>query len=156
MNKKKHFFLELVYEPKYIPIWHLPSKLYHWGHARLIILKSWKKCVIYHIATTKDQMVASSSLSQLVAHVWIFRLFMKGKFDAYVLWPLTKRVQNWIVDRSTAHNFTVCKLNTVLCIYNFDKEVIRKENKKGDTLFRPNQCQNLFFKPLEASMIIAP
>ena len=32
---------------------------------------------------------------------------MKGKFDAYVLWPLAKIVQNWIVDRSTAHNFMV-------------------------------------------------
>ena len=29
--------------------------------------------------------VASSSLSQLVAYPRIFRLFMKGKFDAYVL-----------------------------------------------------------------------
>ena len=44
----------------------------------------------------------------------IFRLFMKGKFDAYVLWPLAKRVQNWIVDRSTARGFTVFKLK-----YNF-------------------------------------
>ena len=32
---------------------------------------------------------------------------MKGKFDAYVLWPLAKRVQNWIVDRSNARDFTV-------------------------------------------------
>ena len=32
---------------------------------------------------------------------------MKGKFDAYVLWPLDKMVQNWIVVRSTARNFTV-------------------------------------------------
>ena len=39
--------------------------------------------------------VASSSLSRLVAHFWIFRLFMKGKFDAYVLWPFAKRVKNW-------------------------------------------------------------
>ena len=31
--------------------------------------------------------VPSSSLSWLVA--WIFRMFMKGKFDAYVLWPLS-------------------------------------------------------------------
>ena len=29
--------------------------------------------------------VASSRLSRLVAHFWIFRLLMKGKFDAYVL-----------------------------------------------------------------------
>ena len=32
---------------------------------------------------------------------------MKGKFDAYVLWSLAKGVQNWIVDRSTARDFTV-------------------------------------------------
>ena len=29
--------------------------------------------------------VASSRLSRLVAHFWIFRLLMKAKFDAYVL-----------------------------------------------------------------------
>ena len=28
--------------------------------------------------------VASSALFRLVAHFWIFRLFMKGKFDAYL------------------------------------------------------------------------
>ena len=32
---------------------------------------------------------------------------MKGKFDAYVLCPLTQSVQNWIVDWSTARDFTV-------------------------------------------------
>ena len=40
------------------------------------------------IPLTADDMyrkVASSSLSWLVAHFWVFRLFMKGKFDAYVL-----------------------------------------------------------------------
>ena len=36
--------------------------------------------------------VASSRLSRLVAHFWIFRLLMKGKFDAHVLWPLAQRV----------------------------------------------------------------
>ena len=57
----------------------------------------------------KYRKVTSSSLSRLVAHFWIFRLFMKGNFDAYVLWPLAKRVKNWIVDRSTACDFTVFK-----------------------------------------------
>ena len=52
--------------------------------------------------------VASSSMSWLVAHLRIFRMLMKGKFDAYVLWPLAKKFQNWIVDRSTAREFTVC------------------------------------------------
>ena len=32
---------------------------------------------------------------------------MKGKFDAYVLWPLAQKFQNWMVDRSTARDFTV-------------------------------------------------
>ena len=32
---------------------------------------------------------------------------MKGKFNAYVLWPLAKRVQNLIVNRYTARDFTV-------------------------------------------------
>ena len=35
---------------------------------------------------------------------------MKGKFDAYALWPLAKKFQNWIVDRSTARNFTVFEM----------------------------------------------
>ena len=56
---------------------------------------------------SNNRKVASSRLSWLVAHSSIFRLFMKGKFDAYVLWPLAERVQNWIVDQSIAHNFTV-------------------------------------------------
>ena len=30
---------------------------------------------------------------------------MKGKFNTYVLWPLAKRVQNWIVDWSTEVRF---------------------------------------------------
>ena len=51
--------------------------------------------------------VASSSLSWLVAHFQIFISLMKGKFDAYVLWPLVKKFQNWIVDQSTACEFTV-------------------------------------------------
>ena len=38
-----------------------------------------------NILTPTYRKVASSRLSQLVAHLRIFRLFMKGKFDAYVL-----------------------------------------------------------------------
>ena len=36
----------------------------------------------------------SYSIETLVAQPSIFRLFMKGKFDAYVLWPLAQKVQN--------------------------------------------------------------
>ena len=35
--------------------------------------------------------VGSSKLSWLVPHLRIFRLFMKGKLDAYVLWPLAQK-----------------------------------------------------------------
>ena len=51
--------------------------------------------------------VVSSRLFWLVAHLRIFRLFMKGKFDAYVLRPLAKLIQNWIINQSTARDFTV-------------------------------------------------
>ena len=51
--------------------------------------------------------VASSGLSRLVAHFHIFRLFMKGNFDALYCDRLDKMDQNWIVDQSTARNFTV-------------------------------------------------
>ena len=60
----------------------------------------------------KYRKVASSILSWLVAHSRIFRLFMKGKFDAYLLWSLAKTVQNWIVDRSTARDFTICEIQS--------------------------------------------
>jgi hypothetical protein len=38
---------------------------------------------------------------------------MKAKFDAYVLWPLERSIQNWIVDWSTARNFMVGSLLAV-------------------------------------------
>ena len=56
--------------------------------------------------------VASSSLSWLVAHFQIFSWLMKEKFHAYVLWPLAKKFQNWIVDRSTPSNFNPVKHGT--------------------------------------------
>ena len=63
-----------------------------------------KYCVLNYgsIYTAKSRAV----VFWLVAHLEIFRLFMKAKFDAYVLWPLA-RVQNWIEERSTARNFAV-------------------------------------------------
>ena len=61
------------------------------------------------MSSKKDyRKVPSSRLSWLVAHPRIFRLFMKGNFKAYVLWPMDKMVQNWIVDQSTARDFTIC------------------------------------------------
>ena len=48
--------------------------------------------------------VISSKLSRLVTNPRIFRLFMKGNFDPYVLCHLAKKVQNWKVDWSSAHD----------------------------------------------------
>ena len=58
--------------------------------------------------------VESSRLSQLVAHPSTFRMFMKGKFDAYVLWPLTKCFYNWIVNRSTPLDLQYIKLKRLI------------------------------------------
>ena len=48
---------------------------------------------------------------------------MPRKFDAYVLWPLTKRAQNWIVDQYTACHFTVIKedfrVNIILLTFRY-------------------------------------
>ena len=41
--------------------------------------------MVLFLDVTKRLKVAISRLSQLVAHSRIFRLFMKGKFDPYVL-----------------------------------------------------------------------
>ena len=35
--------------------------------------------------------VVSSNTSRLEAHVCIYRLLMKGIFDAYVMWPFDKK-----------------------------------------------------------------
>ena len=69
------------------------------------LLSHLTRCFFQLLGAIEYHKVASSSLSRLVAHFKIFRRLMKGKSDAYVLWPLAKNF-NWIVDRSTAHNFT--------------------------------------------------
>ena len=62
----------------------------------LIVRKATSKYIYVRIISTGHQMtnlvssfeyrkVASSRLSRLVAHLRLFRLFMKGKFDGYVL-----------------------------------------------------------------------
>ena len=69
--------------------------------------------------TVKSRAVACLGL---VAYFWIFRLFMKGKFDAYVLWPLARRVKNWIVDRSTNRNFKVHR-SILLLLHDHDSGI---------------------------------
>ena len=76
----------------------------------LIAIPTWRLQQKSRPVHYRYHFVASSRLSRLLAHPRIFRLFMKRNFDAYVLWPLDKLVQNWIVDKSTARNFTVCIL----------------------------------------------
>ena len=67
------------------------------------------------IQLSKYRKVLSSRLSWLVARIRIFRRLMKGKFDAYVLWPLAKKFQNRIVDPSTARHFN--ESSNVLHLY---------------------------------------
>ena len=60
----------------------------------------------------KQRSLLSLHLAGTLAHPRTFRL-MKGNFDAYLLWPLDKKVKNWIVDRSTTRDFTVCYEETL-------------------------------------------
>ena len=80
----------------------------------LTLLQIDNNVVVFHFWIIHRK-VASSSLSWIVALARIFRLLMKGNFDARVLWPLAKRAQNCIVDpvdQSTTWNFTVLKIWT--------------------------------------------
>ena len=99
--------------------------------------------------------VASRSTSWLVALPRIFRLFMKGKYDAYVLWPLDKKVQNWIVDRSTACNFTVldeAKIDNFLIfmaihfLFALPMKILKK-NQKQDAMAKLHKNSVLSWHP---------
>ena len=84
---------------------------WHTDKKREIIKVAWRYC--------KDP---NSSLSPLVAHPRIFRLFIKRKFDPHVLWPLAKKVKNCTVDQSTARDCTVCNIiRQLLLIHHFWK-----------------------------------
>ena len=56
--------------------------------------KNFRRCINGRLSGhyTTYRKVASSSMSCLVAHPSIFRMFMKGKFDACVLWPLAAKL----------------------------------------------------------------
>ena len=89
--------------------------------------------------------VAISSMSLLVAHLMIFRRLMKGKFDACVVWPLAKKFQNWIVDRSTARDFTVYSLNSTKCHQNKTKWQDQTATRQKQCAYHTGRnCFNLF------------
>ena len=99
--------------------------------------------------------VASRSMSQLIPHPNIFRLSMKGKFDIYVLWPLAQRVQNWIVDRSTACDFTVCGFDHLVLSPAVLGHLTNHNFKKPSISQRQNQMRStLGFYDKSMSMII--
>ena len=60
---------------------------------------------------------------------------MKGKFDAYVLWPLAWRDQNWMVNRFTVCNYAVKSRNPRVP----DK---KKENQVTQLKADIEVCQN--------------
>ena len=52
----------------------------------------------WQMSLLKYRKVASTSPSCLEAHAGFFRLFMKGKFDVYILWPFGKKVDFLIIN----------------------------------------------------------
>ena len=75
----------------------------------------------------------------------IFRLFMKGKFDAYVLWPLEKSVQHWLVERSIARNFTVI-MNFI--IQNFPQKIYKlSKTNWAKLIYTRGEKKKKYFAP---------
>ena len=89
--------------------------------------------------------VASSSLSRLIELFQIFRRLMKWKFDSYVLWPLAKKSQNWIVDQSTTRDITVDCYNTPMW---FDAFLIIKNQQNTAFDHRKSITIKSFIDPL--------
>ena len=90
-----------------VPHWFYSTKHFQ-SHFGDCVMLTWRVFLLSLLsAYLAYRKVASSSQSRLVAPFQIFRRLMKVKFDAYVLSPLAKKSQNWIVDRSTARDFTV-------------------------------------------------
>ena len=59
---------------------------------------------------------------------------MKEKFDAYVLWTLVKRVQNLLVDRSTARDLLIdllVEISIVLLCKLLQNKTIEKSTIKS-------------------------
>ena len=57
--------------------------------------------------STPYRRVISSNTSRLEAHAGYFRLFMKGIFDAYVLWHFSKNNVSELVMHIRTHNSVV-------------------------------------------------
>ena len=58
--------------------------------------------------------IASSNTSRLEAHVGFFRLFMKGIFCPYVIWPFDKKLIFKLVTRIRTRDYTV-----IILFHNF-------------------------------------
>jgi hypothetical protein len=57
----------------------------------------------------KYHKVESSNTSHLEAHAGIYRLLMKGIFNAYVLWPIDKKLIFELVTHVNTRDFTLRK-----------------------------------------------
>ena len=62
----------------------------------------------------KYRIVVSASPFWFEAHGGLFRLLMKEKFDAYVLWPFDQKLFFELVKRVNIHNFTVIELEKLV------------------------------------------
>ena len=86
--------------------------------------------------------VTSRSTSRLVACQRIIRLFMKGKFDAYVLWNLAKKAK---LNSSPVHRDVFCQF-AFLWIYYYGSNKSTR-NKTGKTQLCAVYCSRLYSSP---------
>ena len=68
-------------------------------------------CVAAAVCTIK---VASSNTPCLEAHAGFFRLFMKGIFDPYVLWPFGKKLVFYLVTSIRTRDYTVVEIRSLV------------------------------------------
>ena len=80
-------------------LFHINPMTWHWS---LIVLHGWSKVYFHEYFPPLNNF-----LPWIVSAV--FRRLMKGKFDAYVLWPLTKKFQKRIVSAETIRGNTVVR-----------------------------------------------
>ena len=92
--------------------------------------------------------VASSRLSQLVAHFHIFRLFMKKKFDAYYcdLWPKGSNLNSRLVYCCRLYGTQSCmKMLLVVQDSDFWADRAAREGLKISSVLQKSSTFEAFF-----------
>ena len=76
-------------DPKVLSVWKIVTALGNKLKTKNVLWEIWRRFLMQNSSWIRQNTyckIPSSRLSWLVAHARIFRMFMKGNFDAYVPW----------------------------------------------------------------------